>query len=122
VDRLSQADAVLAAALVYSPAAVIPGRAPSPMDCDTTIRVTRTVVGACDLRAQESSNPARDGERPAGVESGGIDPGTVESGGVDPGTVESGGPEDRPTAVMLDDEMVRASRGRRAADQVSRTA
>jgi hypothetical protein len=100
MDRVSQADAVLAAALAYSPAAVIPGHAPSPMDCDTTIRVTRTVVGACDLRAREASSPA-------------------------PTLGEQLGrprPDDAPPDPVLDEEMVRASRGRGTGNEVGRTA
>ena len=51
MDRLSQADAILAAALVYSPSVIVPGHVLSPMDCESTIPVTRMVVRACDRRA-----------------------------------------------------------------------
>jgi hypothetical protein len=51
MDRLSQADAILAAALAYSPSVIVPGHVLSPMDCESTIPVTRMVVRACDRRA-----------------------------------------------------------------------
>jgi hypothetical protein len=51
MDRLTQADAVLAAALAHSPTVIVPGRALSPMDCDSTIPVTRGLVRACDRAA-----------------------------------------------------------------------
>lgn len=53
MDRLSQADAILAAALVNSPSAIVPGHVLSPMDCDSTIPVARMTVRACDRRAHD---------------------------------------------------------------------
>lgn len=56
MDRLSQADAILAAALVYSPSVIVPGHVLSPMDCELTIPVTRRVVRACDRRAHQADH------------------------------------------------------------------
>ncbi len=53
MDRLRQADAILAAAASRSPAVLLPGRVTSPMDCGITQPVAREVVDDCWTRAGE---------------------------------------------------------------------
>jgi hypothetical protein len=54
MDRLSRADAVLAAVASGSPAVVVL-RAPSPMDGWSTLRVARSVIDQCELEAADPS-------------------------------------------------------------------
>lgn len=57
MDRLSQADAVLAAVASHSPAVLLPGRVVSPMDCQATMPVAREVVDGCEARAAREAVP-----------------------------------------------------------------
>jgi hypothetical protein len=51
MDRLSLAQAVLSAAADRSPAVVLPGCAPSPMDSWDTMPVPRSLIESCDAAA-----------------------------------------------------------------------
>lgn len=85
MDRVSEAEAILATALAHRPSVVVPGHAPSPMDCESTIPVDRTLVRACDRQAHG------DEHRPASDDVDRLD--------------------QPPRGDLLDAEMLRASRG-----------
>jgi hypothetical protein len=131
MDRLSQADAVLAAAVAYSSSVIVPGHALSPMDCESTIPVTRLMVAACDRRARDggavtagSTGCAEDVLLPGSMHDGSVHNSTVADGSVHDGTLRRGGD---PAGVvigdpLLDAEMVRVSRVLRPATGFGRTA
>lgn len=77
MDRLSQADAVLADAASRNADVLLPGRVTSPMDCQATSPVARAVVDGCEAQAAQQtltaqaarqsadgSEPLLDGPRP----------------------------------------------------------
>lgn len=66
MDRLSRAEAALAAAASRSADVLLPGRVTSPMDCHVTAPISREVVDGCQQRAERETAAAAGLPPPAG--------------------------------------------------------
>jgi hypothetical protein len=72
MDRLSLAQAVLSAAADRSPAVVLPGCAPSPMDSWDTMPVPRSLIESCDAAAAGLRGSATQDMTPDGTAADGV--------------------------------------------------